>query len=91
MAGVNYSSVPQEDGMETKSIGVVALLVVSLVLVVWGALLVSGRGLRSIAGNRKATDEQIEAQKRDGLGHAIGGILIGMAAICMVELIVMYL
>ena len=49
------------------------------------------RGLRSIAGNRKATDEQIEAQKRDGLGHAIGGILIGMAVICMVELIVMYL
>lgn len=77
--------------METKSIGVVALLVVSLVLVVWGALLVSGRGFRSIAGNRKATDEQIEAQKQDGLGHAIGGILIGMAAICMVELVVMYL
>lgn len=71
-----------------KPIGVIVLLVISLVLIVWGVLLICGKGYRTIAGNWKSTNEQIEAQKRDGLGCAVGGILIGAAAICMLEAIV---
>lgn len=72
-------------------LGEVILGILSVGLAIWGILLVSGRGYRTIAGNRKSTDEQVEAQKRDGLGRAIGGILIAAAVFCAAEAVAMCL
>lgn len=75
--------------MESKPLGAAISLAVFPALAIWGILLISGRGYRTIAGNRKSSDSQIEEERNDGLGRAIGVVLVGGATICAFEAVAM--